>query len=312
MTTQMTPAQARVVDPVLSNHATAYRQPGLVGNLLFPIVNVGQRAGNRIAFGREDFIVYNSRRAPGANTKRIDIGYAAEPYALTDHSLEGRLPIEIMQEARAVPGIDLGRRALNVPLRSMALELEAEQAALATNAANYDANHKVTLAGGDRWDTATGDPTDDIRTGREAIRASIGVYPNIAIVPSTVHNKVVENPNITDRFKYTSGTAITTDMLARLWEVDRVVNASSVQWDGAATDMSDVWGTSVILAYVPPSPLGMEDPSYGYTYRLMGYPIAEQPYFERNPKTWFYPVTDARAPVLTSMLAGYLIITPIS
>lgn len=312
MPTQMTPAQARIVDPVLSNHATAYRQPGLVGNTLFPIVNVGQRAGKRIAFGREDFIIYSSGRAPGANTKRVNVGYSGEAYALTDHSLEGVLPIELMQEAQAVPGIDLGRRALNVPLRSLALELEVAQASAATDANNYDSNHKTSLTSGDRWDTSTGLPTTDIKAAKEAVRQSIGVDPNTVVIPKQTFNAVCENGNIIDRFKYTSSDSITPEMLAKLWMVDRVVVAGGVKWDGNSTDMTDIWGKSVIVAYVPQSPLGMEEPSYGYTYRLTGYPIAEQPYFERNPKSWIYPVTDARAPVLTSMLAGYLIQTPIS
>lgn len=314
MPTQLTGAAARLVDPVLSNHATAYRQPGLVGGRLFPRIAVPLRAGQRIAFGREDFILYNSARSPGSRTARINVGYTGEPYALTDHSLEGVLPVEIMQEAQAGPGVALGRRALNVPLRAMALELERDQAVVATTAASYDANHKLSLTTTAQWDSgdAASTPIADIKTGKEAVRKSIGTEPNLLVLPTAVFNALTEHATIVDRFKYTSTSSITAEMLARLLGVAEIVVAGAVQWDGSADDMSDVWGNNAILAHVPASPMGMEDPSYGYTYQLSGYPIVETPYQDRNPKSWIYPVTDARAPVLTSQLAGFLFTTPLA
>ena len=51
----------------------------------------------------------------------------------------------------------------------------------------------------------------------------------------------------------------------------------------------------------------MGAPSYGYTYMLDGYPMVEVPYFDRNAKSWIFPVTRAEAPVLASASAGYLI-----
>jgi hypothetical protein len=62
-----------------------------------------------------------------------------------------------------------------------------------------------------------------------------------------------------------------------------------------------------VLAYVPSAVLGPEQPSYGYTYTLQGSPNVEQPYYERNRKSWMYPVTFERRAVITGMQAGYLI-----
>jgi hypothetical protein len=48
-------------------------------------------------------------------------------------------------------------------------------------------------------------------------------------------------------------------------------------------------------------------PTFGYTYNLAGYPLAEEPYQDRNHKSQFFPVTRAEAPVIAGQLAGYLI-----
>ena len=71
---QLSLSQVRVIDPVLTQLAQGYKQSGMVGPALFPKVNVGQRAGKILTFGKEDFMLYASGRAPGENTKRIQFG----------------------------------------------------------------------------------------------------------------------------------------------------------------------------------------------------------------------------------------------
>lgn len=39
---------------------------------------------------------------------------------------------------------------------------------------------------------------------------------------------------------------------------------------------------------------------------MEGHPFVEEPYFERNIKSWIYGVTYERAPVLAGVSAGYL------
>ena len=64
----------------------------------------------------------------------------------------------------------------------------------------------------------------------------------------------------------------------------------------------------MILAYNEVGTLAdMGLPSYGYTYQLAGYPVVEEPYYERNPKAWMFPVTDEVMPVIAGADGGYLI-----
>ncbi|WP_027670083.1 major capsid protein [Rheinheimera baltica] len=303
---QMNNGQVRVIDPILTTHAQGYKQPTLVGSKLFPRVPVGQRGGQVIEFGKEAFLLYNARRAPGAGTKRVQFGYQGKPYALLSDSLEGVVPREHIGEA-AVPGIKLGQRATNNVMRSLMLALEHEQAALARNPANYDANHKVDLAA-TKWSNPDNSPSDDIETGREAIRASIGVYPNVVLLSAKAFAAAKNNPHIVERFKYTSKESITAEMLASLWDVPEVVVGGAVVADQQSGDFSDVWGNDVVMAYVAAESgdLNIEEPSFGYTYTLDGNPLVEQAYYENNAKSWMYPVTYERSPVLSGITAGYL------
>lgn len=305
--TQMTPYAARVIDPILTEVARGYRSPmSPVANVLFPAVQVGQRGGRIITFGPDSFKLYNTARAPGANTKRVQFGYAGIPFALIDYSLEGAVPIELQQEANAVPGIDLGANAVRRVQDLQALEKEKQAADLALTPASYAASHKLTLAGTAQWNDPASDPFTDIMNAKEIIRQEIGVRPNVLVVGPKVLTALRSHPKVLNRLSTASDRPpATMAQISALFELDSIVEGGSTYHDG--TNFIDVWGKFALLAYTLSASMAeMGSPSFGYTYQLIGYPLVEEPYLERNPKTWYYPVTDARAPVLAGASAGFL------
>lgn len=304
--TQQTPAANRVVDPILSEVVRGYKQPTLVGSFLFPRVSVPAYGGKIIAFGKEDFRRYNLKRAPGTNTKRVTAGHEGQPYAIIPRSVERPVPRELGVDAQAVPGVNLGTRASLSGMRIVQNDLEFDQAELATDAANYGVNNKLTLTLADRWTNDASDPSGDIETGREAIRSSVGHYPNIAVVSAKAMSALRHHPKILDRTKYTSRDSATPELLAALWDIDQVVVGGSVQ-AGQDDSFSDSWGDGVVLAYSALGSLDNEEPSYGYTYYVEGHPLVEVPYWDSSAKAWIYGVSDDSAPVIAGADAGFLI-----
>lgn len=304
---QITPAQARVVDPILSTIAQGYQNSEMVANFLFPTVPVNLRGGNVITFGKEGFMLYATARAPGENTKRVKFGYAGAPYALQDFSLEGLVPVEIEQEAMNGPGIDLGSRAVSEVSAIMALRLEKASADISRAAGNYGSNNKVTLSGTSQWSDSASDPIKDVEAAKEAIRAATGKRPNTLVMGAAVMAMLRQHGKILDRIKYTGRDVPTPDLLASLFGVQRVVVGDAIYSTDAGAFV-DVWGKDVVLAYTELGSLQSAGlPSYGYTYQLNGYPQVEEAYFDRNAKSWIYPVTRVEAPVLAAAGAGFLI-----
>ena len=64
--------QARVVDAILSGFARGYTNAEFIGHLLFPYVPVFVRGGRRLEFNRDAFRLFNTRRAPGARTGKVE------------------------------------------------------------------------------------------------------------------------------------------------------------------------------------------------------------------------------------------------
>jgi hypothetical protein len=304
---QATPGQARVVDPILSAVARGYRSPkAAVANVLFPIVTVGLRAGRIISFGPDDFKLVNTARAPGANTKRIQFGYAGENYSLVDYRLEGAVPNELQEEASNGPGIDLSSNAVRRVQNTMALEREKQAADLARNEARYGAGNKETLSGTSQWSDPASDPFTDIMDGKESIRAKIGERPNVLTLGPKVLTALRTHPKVLDRLSTASDRPpATLQQLQALFELQQIVEGEAVYHDGS--QFQDVWGKDAILAYTTPASMQeMGSPSFGYTYQLEDRPMVEEGYPDRNANSWFYPVTDAYQPVLAGATAGFL------
>lgn len=308
-------ATARVADPVLTQVARGYKNAAYVGNALFPVVPVGLRGGNIIEFGKESFRLYNTARAPGSRVAVAQFGYAGKPYALTDHSINGLVPIEHLQEAaNQAPGINLATGAVTFARDIILKRLEIEQATIARTAGTYASSNKTTLSGTSQWSdySGTSDPIDDVESYKNTIRAKVGMMPNTILLPAAVFEKLKNHPKILDRIKYTGRDSVTEDILAGLFGIKNVVVGNGVYMD-ADGNMQDVWGKDVVLAYTETSPVATQGaPSYGYTYQLTGYPVSEAAYYSGDYRSWLYPCNDAVSPVIAGADAGFLVINAVA
>lgn len=331
----MTSQEARVADPVLSEYARGYVPANYVGGAIFPMAPVRTDSGKVIEFGKEAFRRYNARRAPGAAAKEISFGYFGKGYQLVQDTLDGVVPREIAEAASQGPGIDIGMRTTRVVMGALTLAVEIEQAEIATNPASYSADHRSTLSGTDKWSNDASKPIPMVRDAIETVRRSVGIRPNVAIFSAPAFKAFEENPSVVDRFKL-AAPVMTADILASILRLERVAIAEAVYADDDDAFV-DVWGNHVVLAYAPQrasgaptlpggagtgsiaaaaavaqgsAPVGIEQPSFGYTYYLEGHPLVEQPYWDAKRRSWVYGVTHRRLPVLTGMSAGFLIQEP--
>lgn len=307
---QMTPAQARGQDLELTEVARGYNSPiSPVADLLFPFVSTTKRGGKILVFGTDSYKLLNTQRAPGANIKRVQFGYAGDDYALVDHDLEAVVPDEIGQEADSLP-LDLRAMHVNGVQDLMARERENMAAQLATNPANYALSNKAALSGTDMWSDPASDPQRDIMEAREVVRRRIGRRPDALVVSPIARFWLSIHPKITARLPGGNGADnkliqnATLDDLSRILEV-RVVEGDATYHDGSS--FVDIWGNTAVLAFTNPGAAReMGSPNYGYTYRLSGRPSVTEPYYENNQKSWIYGVHDAYKPVLVGADAGFL------
>lgn len=300
---------AGVVDPILSTHARGYRNANFISHLIFPRVPVPSRSMTVIRFGKDAFRKARTKRGPGATVGRVNFGYGAETIALEQEALDAQVPREFLQEADKGPSINLSRLAINRLLSVHDLNLEYDTAQLARLPANYNANNRIALAGGDRWTSPTSTPDEDIDNGKDAVRRMIGQDPNTLTLGPTAFKALKRHPKIQEKFKYTSSSSITVDMLASYFEIERVLVGKAVYLPENAADDApaiDVWGDDAILSHVAEGSEDFGQPSYGYTYELQASPLVEQAIWELDTRSWIHPTTIDRKPLLVGADAGFL------
>lgn len=304
---QISAEAARVVDPVLTTAARGYRHPQHVRHWLFPRVSVSARGGRRIEFDRSDFRRVNARRAYGANTQRVQFGHEGHKYSLDHYRLQGAQPVEPAQEAMTVAGVDMGMRTADGTQELISLDHEIEAAEIALDLDNYSNGHSLTVSPNDRWNANGSNPTDQVMVGVEVIRQATGMRPNVMLMGGAVFSRISVHPNVLQQIRYLpEGKQIAdAEDLARMWRLEKVVVGDSIYVD--EDDVAhDVWGNHVVLAYTRLGSISRAEPSYGYGYGLMGYPIVEQAYLDRDSNTWLYPVADEYEPQIVGADAGYL------
>lgn len=302
----MNAAQARVVDPILTDHARGYTNADMIGGVLFPTVTMPTRAAKRIEFDRSSFRRRRTRRAPGTPINRLEFGYEGKPVALHQEALAACTPIEHQEEAGEVPGIDLQQVSLDTVLAVIALEKEIQQAGVARNAAAYAAANKAALVGDTKWSDVDSDPLIQVSDAKEVIRARIGRQPNTLVLGAVVRKALRVHPKIRDHFKFTTSSNITDEMLKAYFDVENLAIGNAI-YDTSDVATVDVWGPDAILAYVPPvGQRAMPLPSYGYTYQLANHPLVEAVRWDADSRSWLNDCLDEFSAEMVGADAGFL------
>ena len=121
-------------------------------------------------------------------------------------------------------------------------------------------------------DYTNSDPLNDVEDAKRAILATTGFEPNTLVLGYDVFKELKNHPDLVDRIKYTSSNVITTDMIARMFDVERVLVSKSVKAtnnEGGTGAYDFTAGKNALLCYSAPSP-GLLQPSAGYVMSWTG------------------------------------------
>jgi hypothetical protein len=124
-----------------------------------------------------------------------------------------------------------------------------------------------------KWsDYGNSDPIKDITDAGIYVKQQTGFKPNTLVIAESVFRILKNHPDIVARTQYTTARIVTTDLLAALFEVSRVIVSSAVYNtadEGITPNMQFMAGNGALLAYVTPEP-GILSRSAGYTFSWKG------------------------------------------
>ncbi len=304
-------SKLRVVDPVLSALALGYSNAEFIGHHLLPFVEVEKEGGKIPKFGKDAFKIYKTERALRAASNQI---VPDEPddvtVVLTEHDLE--FPIDYREDAEAA--YPLQSYATYRVTEGIRIRHEKMVADLVQNPASYPAGNKIALSGGDVFTAATSDPEGVIDDARAAVRAKIAKEPNTMAIGYKTWRALKRHPKLRAILSDTRPRLVQLADLREIFEVDNIVVGRGVYAsDAGATN--DLWGNTLVLAYVPPGTPAQAgdapvrtayDPSFGYTLRKKGNPVVDTRLDPGGKLEWVRN-TDIHQPYLLGPEAGYLV-----
>lgn len=267
------------IDGPLTNISIAYMQSqeNFIANKVFPIIPVDKKSDKFFVYTKNDWFRDEAQRradsteSAGSGYNLTTSSYSADVFAF--HKDVGD-QIRANSDTPLIPD----REATEFVTSRLLLRQEVQFVTdfIKTGVWGTD----LTGVSGSpstnefkQWsDYANSDPIEDIELGKENILGATGFMPNTLVLGYQAYRKLRNHPDLVDRIKYTSSNVITTDIMARLFDVERVLVASSVRAtnaEGATPAYAFNTGKSALLTYTAATP-GLMTPSGGYTFAWKG------------------------------------------
>lgn len=273
-----TPGDVHVYTP-LTNISVAYiqKQENFIADKVFPVVPVQKQSDRYYTYDRADwFRVEAQERAPATESAgggwRVDNTptYFARIYAV-------HKDIDDPTRANADAPINMDRDATEWVTQQLLLRREKVfvNGYFKTGVWGTDLTGVAASPGAGQflqWDQAGSTPMKDVQNQIITIAEKTGYKPNVLVLGPRVLAALKDHPDILDRIKYTQRGMVTPDLLAGLFEVDRVLvpfATENTAAEGAAASYSLLYGKAALLVYAAPNP-GLLQPSGGYIFAWTG------------------------------------------
>lgn len=267
------------IDAILTNISTAYIQrSGFIANQVFPVVPVDKQSNKFFVYNKGDWF-RDEAEIRGDGMESVASGYtlSTDTYSCDVYSIAKDIGYQLLANADAP--LNPKRDATEFVTQRLLLKQEKDWVSTFFKTSVWGQTDQTGVSGAPttnqfrQWsDYVNSDPLVDVEGWKETILASTGMMPNTLVLGYQVYRQLKNHPDVVDRFKYTSSSIVTTDMLSALFDVERVLVASAVEntaAEGATGSYSFTHGKAAMLCYVAPSP-SLLQPSAGYTFAWTG------------------------------------------
>lgn len=267
------------IDRAMTNVSVAYLQDAssFIADKVFPIVKVKRQSDVFYIYNKGDFMRDEAQLRSGASESAGgDYGVeASDPYYCRKHSFHKDVTPE--ERANYDEPLNADTDATEFVSQKMLIRREMAWASAYFKAGIWGKEITGTEAGTGanetvQWSSATSNPIKDVTDAGVAMAGETGFKPNVLVLSPYAFNALKNHEDILDRIKYTQKGIVTTDLLATLFEVDKVLVAWAVVNSaarGAADSVDFIMGKHALLCYANPTP-ALRKPSAGYIFAWTG------------------------------------------
>jgi hypothetical protein len=219
------------VSGYMPNMLERYRNNAMVASRVAPVVKVVERndliARVPMGTGMSPVDVRLAGQSSQVHELNWNVGQRTS-YIVNDYGLMTFLPTQTTN--RQFPPFEVRRTSAEILADTLELMQEIDVAGTLSTSGNYASGYVTTVStAADKWDQASSDPADVVRTAAAKI-----LRPNgsrlVAVIGRDVFRALQKHPKILAAFYGRAGTVsgatpdlVTTKLLATLFEVDEVI-----------------------------------------------------------------------------------------
>jgi len=265
------------VDALLTDVSVAYMQADtkFVAGQVFPRVSVQKQSGRIATYSKAD-LLRDEMEVRGPGSVSAGGGYRVSTTTYVADVYAFHQDVDDQAVANADTPFSPVRDATQFVTSKSLIKQEVDWASSFFTTGLWTGSSTSTdlIAGTDftAWDDVAGSPINDISDQAAEIESKTGYLPNTLVINRRAWNAIKNHPDVIDRIKHTSAQSITTDVFARLCDLDRVLVGAAVKnsaQEGLASSVGYIFGNHALLVYAAPSPSLMV-PSGGYTFVWSG------------------------------------------
>jgi hypothetical protein len=246
------------IPKVLNNYAIEYMNENYIFKN-FPKLMVNKESDLYYTFIR-DFRIPETKRGNGSEANVKTWGVSTSSYNLLERALKDFVTDRDKENSDS---IKLERTTVEDLTDDLMRTLEYEASRVLFTTGTWGNNATLNTASSWNYNTTTSAPIQNVLSGTTVIIRSAGTRPNNLFIGNDTFDALKENLNIHERIKYVQKSIVTEDLLASLFDVDKVTVGYSIRdtaQEGQAEDISSIWGGHALLCYLKPNP-SMKDVS---------------------------------------------------
>lgn len=267
------------VDAILTNISVAYMQnaDNYIADKVFPVIAVDKKSDKFFKYTKNDWFRDEAQRRAGG-TESAGSGYGLSTDSYSADVFAFHKDVDDQTVANADTPLNPLREAAEFVTNRLLLRREIQFVTdyFTTSVWGKDLAGVAGTPSTDQFkqwsDYANSDPIEDIEQAKEIILSTTGLEGNTLVLGYQAFRRLKNHPDIIDRIKYTSSQTVTADMLARMFEVDRVLISKAIKAtnaEGATEAYGFTAGKAAALYHVAPT-AGLMTPSAGYTFSWTG------------------------------------------
>lgn len=312
------------IDRPLTDVSIAYiqSQDDYIADKVFKPIKSDRQSNMYYKFEKEYFLSGGEELqvAEGSRTLGSGFGLTTDTYICKVYGFHHKITDET--RANADEGINLDKTATTLVTSKILVTKEKMFAKTAFKASAW----AQSLTGADtasttqfiNWDDETADPITDIRKARMAVKRRTGFAPNVLVLSEDVYEVLIQHPVIIDRYKYTTSNVVTADMLAKLFDLERIEIAKAIAINTGVAEGSAkakeaeaynwIMNNGALLLYVPTS-VSIMQPAAGYSFYWTG--LAGAGTSEKGVAIKTYRREDLRSDIVEGLTAfEYKVVCP--